>query len=169
MQKISVSPEAKKELVLSKQATRRIVSWFPVDLPNCECQPILTKMKKTPGTIEHLECPKDKKGYKNYKVACTVCKSDIAILWAKDATLKDWCDLHYITEHDSEEWNGCMAVNISPFDLSLGFECTCGNDTRDFRANTTLSQKELSIKIKETEAGRAFNTKSSKFSVTEVK
>ena len=160
MRKVSVSKEAKRQLTQEGKLKKKIVSWFPVDLPDCECQPILVEMRKNPTMMGYLTCPKDKTGYKQYEVKCK-CGNDIAVLWAKDETLTEWCDLHYLCEHNKKTWKGCMAVNISPIDLTLGFECTCGNDTRDFSANTTLSPKDKENKIKE--------NKKNKFSIKEIK
>lgn len=166
MRKVSVSLEAIKKL--KNKAKRVIKSNLPIDRYDCICQKEITRIKKTPSKPAYLECPRDRTGMEKYEIICAICKSKIAELYATDVTLTDWCDLHYFCEHDSKEWKGCMAVNISPIDGKLGFECTCGNDTRDFRANTTLKPKDLAAKIKETEVGREF-TKDSKFLVRKVK
>lgn len=81
---------------------------------------------------------KEEMGYKQFLVKCVQCGEDIATVWAKDETLIDWCDLHYITAHDKNTWYGTMSINVSPIDQRLGFECTCGEDTRDYRANRQL-------------------------------
>jgi len=81
---------------------------------------------------------KKEKGYSRYNVTCVQCGDAIAVVWAKDDELKDWCDLHYICEYDKHTWHGCMAVNVSPIDQQLGFECACGQDTRDYRTNKEL-------------------------------
>lgn len=78
------------------------------------------------------------KGYFKYKITCGKCGDEIAIVWSKDSTIKDWCDLHYLTKFDSRSWYGCVAVNVSPIDDQLGFNCACGEDTRDYRANKSL-------------------------------
>jgi hypothetical protein len=103
-----------------------------------------------------------------YKVSCANCGDDIALVYATDKALTDWCDLHYTCYSDGKNWHGCMAVNISPIDSSLGFECSCGQDTRDFRANNTLPQNILDKLIEKSSVGKAFGKPSSKFKVTKI-
>lgn len=80
----------------------------------------------------------DHNGYSRYKITCGKCGDEIALVWAKDSRLQDWCDLHYLTKFDKTSWYGCVAVNVSPIDDQLGFNCACGEDTRDYRANKSL-------------------------------
>lgn len=163
---MSVSKEAKEELIKTGQSKRKIKSWFPVDKWDCDCQPIIIEIKKDPSKFKYVECPKVKSlKWKKYKVQCSNCGADIAELYAKDATLSEWYDLHYLCEHNKLKWSGCLAVNISPIDGRLGFECACGNDTRDFRSNTTLKSKDLVKKLEETEKGKDFGKVDSQFKV----
>lgn len=60
-------------------------------------------------------------------------------------------------------WQGALTVNISPIDGTLGFECACGVDTRDFRANMTLPSEIRQAKIAITSQGREFGKGNSKF------
>lgn len=96
------------------------------------------------GPIDFIK-DKQELGYKKYNVFCTTCGDKVGYCWAKDDTLKEWCDFHYVCKHDKKMWYGCLAANVSPIDGSLGFECACGEDTRDFRASKTLPpiQKQL--------------------------
>lgn len=98
---------------------------------------------------------KQAKGYHQYNITCVNCGDQVAVVWAKDDTLKDWCDLHYMCEHDKNTWRGAMAVNVSPIDGLVGFECACGEDTRDFRANKELPRvmKQLMIEYSNTHRG----------------
>jgi len=66
------------------------------------------------------------------------------------------------------QWHGCATLQVSPFDNKLGFECFCGNDTRDFRVRSNLTGKELASKLKENMIDRDFS-KNSKFYLEEVK
>lgn len=162
---MSISKEAKRELIKSGKTKRLIRSWFPVDRWDCECQPLIIEIKKDPSKFKYIECPKVRLNWKKYKVKCSNCNSDIAELYAKDDTLTEWYDLHYLCEHDDKDWSGCMAVNISPIDGKLGFECACGNDTRDFRANSTLKTKDLNKKLEQTQKGKEFGKIDSQFKI----
>lgn len=163
---MKTSPETRK-LVENKGGKHQIVAGYPSDLPGCSCHSLVASAKQTIRRPAYIECPRDKKGMKKYVIYCSKCKENIAVLWAKDKKLSDWCDLHYISEariiKDDCYWFGCASVNISPVDLSLGFECFCGNDTRDFRGNQTLGEEKLSAMIKKTEKGRSFGNKDSRF------
>lgn len=62
-------------------------------------------------------------------------------------------------------WYGCATVNISPIDQELGFECFCGNDTRDFRTSATLPSSKIYAKL----ARRAFGKMNSGYLVKGVR
>lgn len=159
-----VSLEAKKNIVELGLEKAQIKSAFPVDRYDCACHKLVTDIKKSPKKFKYIECPRSRKGMKKYKVVCGKCGEDIAELWATSPKLEDWCDLHYLSWHDLNDWHGCIAVNISPLDQTLGFECACGNDTRDFRLGIcNIKGKELRDKISETMQGRDFGRKDSKF------
>jgi len=159
LRKVCASEGSKKQI---------IISLVPVDRANCECQEKIVEMKKNLKVTKY-ECPRAKeKGMKKYLITCGECGSKIAYVHAKDRKLSDWCNLHYITENTGSEWKGCMAVNISPIDEKLGFECTCGQDTRDFRANTTLPSKMAMSIAEENLIGKEFGKRNSKFKVKEV-
>lgn len=99
---------------------------------------------------------KQEKGFRKYDITCVQCGDPIAYVWAKDDKLIDWCDLHYICSHDKNTWYGAMAVNVSPIDGSLGFECACGEDTRDYRANQTLPRVVKTLMMEYSDKHRGF-------------
>lgn len=173
---IPVSQSTKEFLASKKTGGQYIFSFFPVDGWDCECVPVIqdwqvkfasmneNERRATILRLDHLECPKDKTGLKLFTITCDNCGATIAKCWAKDATLAEFCDLHYISEHNGETWRGCMTINISPLDKKLGFECTCGADTRDFRTRkSNLHGEALNRKIVETQKGRDFGLNDSKF------
>ena len=111
----------------------------------------------------HLECPRSKKGYNRYEIQCVNCGSILGYVWADSPNLNDWFDFHYYQYTDGEYWYGAITPNISPIDGSLGIECSCGIDTRDFRANMTLPFRAVDRIEKKNAVGREFGTKDSKF------
>lgn len=142
------------------------------------------EIAKRKAILKILECPADKRGKKKFLVKCNECKEKIGVCFASDETLSDWVDFHYISKVQlvDEEiqviddlgkmkkgkvqkvyWTGALGINISPIDQKLGFECACGNDSRDFRANTTLSKKAREEFIRVTSEGRELGKDNSKF------
>lgn len=163
----SVSNESKELLKDNKLKKREIVSQFPIDLPNCECGQLIQR-KKQEITLKGndgkmITCPRNRKGYKQYEIFCKKCKAKVAEVFARNKKLEDWFDLHYYSWHDKKNWHGAVGLNISPIDQSVGFECACGNDARDFRANQTMRGKQLADKINETVDGREWGKRNSKF------
>jgi hypothetical protein len=143
---------------------RTEISTLPLDKPDCICKLLVDKAIRSGITTSYLACPRRKQeGMNPYDVVCTKCGNVVAQLYATDEKASDWCDLHSICFQVNGKWQGALAVNVSPIDSTLGFECTCGNDTRDFRASNGLPQETLMRKLKETKTGRTFGTKSSKF------
>jgi len=141
----------------------RVVAPFPYDRYECSCVDLVTKSKLSNNT-SYMECPRTKeRNMKPYKIVCGDCGSDIAYIYATDEKLTDWCDLHYTCIKIKNHWNGCMTVNISPIDGTIGFECSCGNDTRDYRANSTLPPHIIKEIWDKNLQGREFGTKQSKF------
>lgn len=118
---------------------------------------------KALGPIDFVK-NKQEKGYKKYELYCNQCGENIGYLWARDETLTDWCDLHYRCWYDKNYWNGAMSVNISPVDEQLGFECACGEDTRDYRANKTLPPIQKRLMTEYSLRHREFAKPTSKFS-----
>lgn len=171
-----VSKSTKKHLKNTGKKKDRIVGFFPVDPHDCDCRFKIDEYKAKFAEMNkaqrkgRLVCPKDRKGYNPYKVICTSCDAVLAHLWSKTKRVTtDWCDLHYICEYDKDKWTGAKSVHISPVDGQLCFECTCGVDSRDFRANSSLPpQKALSIE-KANAKGRAFGYRNSKFRLEELK
>lgn len=150
-----------------KEGKVEIVGLFPVDRFNCPCQEIkATDFEK--GIRKFIDCPKAKElGYKLYQVFCNQCGELQGYCYAKDEILKDYCDFHYIqwVEKNKKkyEWHGCFTPHLSPIDYKLCLECSCGNDTRDFRANTTLPFKDAQRLEFRNSKGRNFGLNESKF------
>lgn len=176
----------------------RRVSQLPIDRSDCECRKHVLEVTRSGKLFDHYTCPRSKsEGMKKYEVKCKKCFEIVAYIRATDAKLADWCDLHTVSEarlieipvlvdklvekekyvevqqvevmRQVGKWFGCLAVNISPINETLGFECACGQDTRDFRASLGLNPVLLTRKIKETMQGRDFGKEDSKFYVKEIK
>jgi len=171
MRKKIVNPRISNEMLLKmyKEKKRKIeiYSFFPVDKHDCECQAQIADLKiqlarlpedKRESLMKKIgpqRCPKSRKpGYNRYKIVCAQCGQTVAFVYAKDKYLTDWCDLHYYNWCDRKRWYGCATVNISPIDGKLGFECFCGNDTRDFRNSATLPPKEIEARLKKRDFGK---------------
>lgn len=178
--RIPVSDSTKKFLAESKTKSQFIYSFFPVDKADCPCNIQMrdslekiarfneAKRREHVVAVDHMECPRDKNGMQAYQVSCDNCGAIVGQCWATDATLSDYCDLHYICYHDGEYWQGALGLNLSPIDGKIGFECACGSDTRDFRANTNLPAKVREAKIAESMEGRDFNISGAKFKVKKI-
>lgn len=97
---------------------------------------------------------------KKYYIICRRCNEKTAYVWADNETLENWCDLHYLCSYDRITWYGAMAINVSPIDGKIGIECTCGEDTRDFRVNKTMPpiQKQMMIYYSQKHRGFGKNT-----------
>jgi hypothetical protein len=175
IKKIRASKEVILQMKLSKNRRVEVYSLFPVDRAGCRCRKMVKdwqrnlarmneeKRKQAVARKGYLECPRDKTGMKRYEITCTNCKEVLAYCWATNAYLTDWCDLHYVSWVEDGKWHGCYTVHISPVDEKLCFECTCGQDTRDFRANMTMKAKQA-FKIEEkNKVGRDFGRSNSKF------
>ena len=175
----AISPDEMRRIgKMKKGQRRRIISFFPVDRYDCACLPIVSDFKlrmpqmseadrsETVRKIGYLRCPGHKRvGMRPYEVSCGKCKATVAYCYATDPSLSDWCDLHYVCEHDGKRWYGARTVNISPVDGKLSFECCCGNDTRDFRANRQLPEK-ITRRIEEkNRVGRELGKHNSRFIV----
>lgn len=155
-----------------------IYSFYPIDKYDCQCQRSImeTSMKLSTmspnqviaykNLVGAVHCPKQKDGYHFYKLFCNNCHEQVADCFSKDDTLTDYFDLHYICRHDGKFWQGALAINISPVDGMIGIECCCGNDTRDFRLNNSLSEADKLLKIAENMKGREWGKLSSKFLAT---
>lgn len=165
----STSKETKKLKYtenISSSKKKKFVGLTPVDDYYCDCRKIIEEMYKKVASGDKpyfIECPKkNNKKYKKYKIECQNCKNIVAEIFATDDTLTDFCDFHYITETDGDHWFGAFTVQLSPIDGKIGIECSCGQDTRDFRANNTLPKK-LSYKLTENLKGKEFGKADSKF------
>lgn len=104
-------------------------------------------------------------GMRRYEVTCKACGEVMGYCWATDNTLGDWCEFHFTQWKDGKRWHGCMTPHISPVTEQLCLECCCGQDTRDFRANTTLSARVASRIEERNRVGREFGKPDSKFLV----
>jgi hypothetical protein len=65
----------------------------------------------------------------------------------------------------SGKWVGARTPQISPIDGKLGFECFCGNDTRDARDSATLPPGQIQLML----SRREFNRPNSGYLVEEIK
>lgn len=171
------SRDVHTRMKLLKKKKITIYSLYPIDKGDCECvtmiknykdKLLLMSQKDREAEIEktnYLVCPRDKSKMRRYKIICKNCDEVQGFCWATDATLKDFCDFHYVQWTDGNFWYGCLTPNISPIDQSLTLECTCGYDTRDFRANMTLPGRIATRIERENAKGREFATIKSKFNV----
>lgn len=174
---IFASSDTAERMRLAKQKRIDIYSFFPVDRGDCVCAKGISewqdKLRLLPqnqkdaeiARLGHFQCPRDKTGLQRFEITCNNCGQIQGYCYAKDATLDDFCDFHYVNWTDGKQWYGCLTPNISPITQQLTLECTCGYDTRDFRANQTLSGKVAEQMEKDNREGREFNRRDSKFGV----
>lgn len=175
--KIPVSQDEIQRLKLSKKKKAYVYGFFPVDKHDCACKDTVSEWKdklkqmndeqrqKELAKTKFLECPRDKTGMKRYKIVCNQCKKAQGYLWATDENMTDWCDFHYVQWHYGTNWYGCYTPHNSPIDGTLCIECTCGNDTRDFRLNRSLPKKIANKLEKKNKIGRKWGQLNSKFSL----
>lgn len=180
IRKVFASREAKIASLKSSNGKIEIYSFFPCDKYDCECQPLVLEWKKKLAVMppseakatmkekKFLECPKSRVGYNRYEITCKNCSHILGYCYSKDSTLKDFFDFHYVSWTNGNYWYGCFTPSISPISQQLCIECTCGQDTRDFRANMTLPSETASMIEKSNSKGRDFGTKDSKFAVRQV-
>lgn len=172
---MNVSNETKTVFEKRKDKTLKritIVSDIPYDRPNCICESLIYRykaMKAQNPRLAGVSCPRDKTGMKHYNIVCSNCGEIVAQVWSADKELSDFCDLHYVVSHDDKNWFGAATLNISQIDGKLGIECSCGQDTRDFRANNVLSHAKIEEVEKIASKGRAFGKLDSKFKLKEIK
>jgi hypothetical protein len=178
--KVFTSREVGIIVKASKEKKINIYSFFPCDKSNCECQPLVLKWKQDLAIMPSdkkeklltekkvLDCPKKTKNYNKYEIVCKTCGQILGYCWASDQTLTDFFNFHYVQWTDGNEWYGCLTPNVSPITQQLTLECTCGADTRDFRANMTLSPETAMGMEKENSVGREFGKSSSKFGVRQA-
>lgn len=179
--KIYASGEMIELAKKAKNKKVQVYSFFPVDPSFCECQKEIIKLKKKLAEmppkkreaymreIKHFTCPRSKIGLNRYRIVCKACGKVQGYCWASDASLKDWCDFHYVSWTDGKEWYGCLTPHVSPITQQLCLECTCGQDTRDFRANMTLNPKVAFDIEQKNKVGREYGKSNSKFSVRKVR
>lgn len=177
---IITSRDIATKMKLLHQKSLVVYSFFPIDKADCVCHLMIDGWKKKLATMPEgkreeevkrlgsLVCPRDKTFMKRYEVYCGNCGAIQGYCWATDATLKDWCDFHYAQWTDGSQWYGCFTPNVSPITEQLTLECTCGQDTRDFRANMTLPGAMAQRLEDSNKIGRDFGYKNSKFKIREV-
>lgn len=174
---IFASQDLNHKMKLMKKQRLSVYSFFPIDKGDCECAEmisdwkdklVLMTAKDREAEIEKrkfLECPRDKTLLNRYEISCKNCGEIQGYCYASDSSLSDFCDFHYTNWTDGELWYGCLTPNISPVDQKLTLECTCGQDTRDFRANMTLSAKKAIEIERQNKIGRDYDDPKSKFKV----
>lgn len=118
--------------------------------------------------MRYFTCPAPKTGKDLYKIVCNKCKAVQGYCYASDNTLYDWVDFHYVQICNGEKWEGCFTPHVSPITEILCFECTCGNDTRDFRANVSLPGTMAIKKERENRVGRHLGQRGEKFTAIKV-
>lgn len=176
---IRASAETKQKVEETGKPVR-IIGFFPMDPANDTTARLLKEWKdkfvtmseKSRNTIKDqlgwIESPLDKEGLKRYEIFCDKCGERQGFLFAKTDNLKDWCDFHYTQWSDGEQWYGCLTPSVSPIDGRITFECACGNDTRDFRANMTMDSVKADQLEHRNKVGRDFGKKDSKFKAKQV-
>lgn len=179
VRKMQPSKEAIKSLGL--RTRREIISHMPVNPPEIESQirmlkaNILREMARMTHRqrMDFAEIPidfvKDKGDRQKYDIWCSRCGDKVATVWADNEKLDNWCDLHYICWYDKDSWRGALTVNVSPIDKKIGFECACGEDTRDFRANRALPPVQKQLMIEYSLKHREFGKSTSKFAAIAVR
>lgn len=180
--KVFTSGDMANKMKLLKKNRLEVFSFFPIDKGDCDCASLISEWKDklkmmSPNQREaeiekigHLTCPRAKEsGMKRYTITCENCGQTQGYCYSKNASLVDWVDFHYLQWTNGEEWKGCLTPNISPITQQLTLECTCGQDTRDFRANMTLPGKVIADIENKNKKGREFNKSDSKFKVTVMK
>jgi hypothetical protein len=65
--------------------------------------------------------------------------------------------------YDKRSWHGCMTVNVSELDGMLGFECVCGEDTRDFRRAKNMPGVMKALRTEYSMNHRQFGKQTSSF------
>ncbi len=180
MRKVFASKETAYHASKSPNKRVEVLSLFPIDKADCECAKTIRDFKlklammndkerqSTIASTKQLVCPRNKTNMQRYEIRCVRCKEVQGYCYATDATLKDWCDFHYVQWTDGEYWRGCFTPNISPITEELTIECCCGQDTRDFRANMTMNTRIAERKETQNAKGRQYNQYDSKFAVNKV-
>lgn len=181
IRQIPNSQEAAYQAAQSPAKIVKVYSMFPVDRADCPCAKVIQEWQLRLGKATQAErqqlieehpfiiCPRDKSKMRRYEVICSKCNQRQGYLWATTPTLEDWCDFHYVQWTPGDYWRGCFTPHISPVTEELCFECCCGNDTRDFRANMTLPAVIANQHEARNRYGRKFGRKESKFFVRLVK
>ena len=179
VRKITPSKEALRSLT-DRQKKRDFIGHMPVNPPRIEqlVSKEKTKILRNMALMNGPERedfirkgPIDLMPHNNlhkYFITCTSCGEKVAYVWARNEKLEGWCDLHYLCWYDKDSWYGSMTVNVSPVDGELGFECACGEDTREYRSNRTLPPIPKALMSEYSLKHRKFAHPDSKFSTMEV-
>lgn len=182
LREIPVSPKQSTMLKASGKRRHEVYSFYPIDKADCVCQDYINEWRQKMARMDeagrdaelektrHIECPRVKQntGYKRYKVVCNKCNRPQGYLYADSPKLNDWFDFHYVQWHYGKYWYGCFSPHISPITEKLHFECACGQDTRDFRANRSMPGPLAYEKELENRKGRDFGKADSKFRLEEI-
>lgn len=177
-----VTPSTEAIKALGNRTRREMVSFFPLNpmvierriaKQKVEIMKAMAEMTTSARLLfikqkKQIDFVEDKTGYKLYIVNCVSCGEKMAKVWATDGQLTDWCDLHYLSWYDKDSWHGCLTVNVSPIDGLLGFECACGEDTRDFRGRNSLPPIQKQLMVEYVLKHRKFEHPHSKFIATEA-
>lgn len=175
VRKASVSGEAIKALGQYRHK-REIIGFIAINPPDIErsiarykAEIMRSMAMMSPGERADfmakgpIDFVKDKGNRNKYFITCVRCGEKIAYVWAKNDKLQDWCDLHYLSWHDKSSWYGCFEVSISKVDGHIGFECACGEDTREFRTNNSMPPIQKQLMVEYSLEHREFGTKKSAF------
>jgi len=174
VRRVPPSKEALKELGLRSKI--EIVSHLSINPPHIERKIALKKAEiiRSMAAMDRetqikfiaegpIDFVSDKENRKLFDIICTRCGDKVAYVWARTEKLEDWVDLHYVCWFDKFSWRGAMTINVSPIDARIGFECACGEDTRDFRKSRSLPPVQRELMIEYSMKHRDFGNKDSKF------
>lgn len=178
---IKPTTEAKAQM-LGREKYRVIIGIWPRFMPG--------KIEKTYGPIKaefmrevQMMTKQDREAFrqkgpvtiipnedlKTHLIYCRNCGALNAVVRAKNSELWPWHEVWHVNFHDKNRWYGTRAVNVSPKDYRLGFECACGIDTRDARFNKQLPPVARRLTWEWVKKRRQFNNKDSAFNVVEYK
>jgi hypothetical protein len=147
----SVSINARLKLIEEGKKQIIVIGQFPIDPKTDRRIYSLIKAESLSARAEgrdtnHIENPrKYEKGMKRYKIYDTYSNEVLAYFYNTKPELdSNYCDLHYVSWHDSKNWYGCKGVNVNPESSVVNFESNSGfANKEDF-----VKQSGKTIKIK---------------------
>lgn len=169
------SEETFRQAMASPKKQVKVYAMFPNDRSDCPCVPLVSEWTKRLAMATEKErlklieenspimCPRDKSKMQQFVIFCQKCGDAQGYVYATDDKLSDWCDFHYLQWTEKGEWRGCFTPHLSPITEELCFECCCGNDTRDFRANSKLPYSLAMTMEERNSVGRRFGHKDSSY------